>query len=683
MRRTSRIASLLIAASALACESGRTEVLVVVDTDYSVPDELDEVRVELIGPSGEPRRSEGPITGAGDLPKSLALVDTTHQPRDVRVTVTGLLRGANVVQRRAVFAFVPYETRVLRMDLWRSCAGVSCDPDQTCGDDGCRPVRVQPDELRVYPGGSGRFDAGTDDAGVECPAEVCNDADDDCDGHVDEGFALDRDPAHCGACGNACAVSPENAASSCVSGACEVRCDPGFLDCDGELGCEAALGDRASCGSCSVSCEGGAPLCAQDDGGFTCVAACGEGTTECAGACVDLTSSPLRCGGCATRCLAPANAIATCVASTCGFSCDDGFGDCDGDPANGCESSLRELAHCGSCGNPCARDGAVVTCTRGMCETLGCASTRADCDRDPSNGCEAHIASNIARCGGCNVVCPSGDHATAVCREGRCALACELGWADCDGRADNGCETDVSAPASCGGCAIVCSDPAPYCEAVGPGFACTDGCAAGDACMMSCVDTTRDPSHCGACGAACAGAINARTVCASSSCSLECDAGWSDCDSEPGCETFTAGDVDHCGACGTVCPSAPGATRACDEGACGLRCLSGYGDCNHVASDGCEAPLASDLDHCGRCENVCPNGPGVSAAACEAGVCRVASCMGSLGDCDRNALNGCETDTSADPAHCGECGRSCPASRRCCGGVCVRPADCPLTPASP
>ncbi len=47
------------------------------------------------------------------------------------------------------------------------------------------------------------------------PAEVCNDADDDCDGAVDEAFDLATDAAHCGRCGNACP-----AGQACVGGAC-------------------------------------------------------------------------------------------------------------------------------------------------------------------------------------------------------------------------------------------------------------------------------------------------------------------------------------------------------------------------------------------------------------------------------------------------------------------------------
>lgn len=48
------------------------------------------------------------------------------------------------------------------------------------------------------------------------------------------------------------------------------------------------------------------------------------------------------------------------------LSCDSGYGNCDGDVSNGCESNLkRDLANCGRCGNAC---GLVENCLLGVCE---------------------------------------------------------------------------------------------------------------------------------------------------------------------------------------------------------------------------------------------------------------------------------------------------------------------------
>jgi len=40
------------------------------------------------------------------------------------------------------------------------------------------------------------------------------------------------------------------------------------------------------------------------------------------------------------------------------------------------------------------------------------------------------------------------------------------------------------------------------------------------------------------------------------------------------------------------------------------------------------------------------------------------------GDCDGDALNGCETRVTVDAAHCGRCGNACPAGQPCVGGTC-------------
>ena len=58
--------------------------------------------------------------------------------------------------------------------------------------------------------------SGTRCVGDEPQNEVCNQRDDDCDGVIDNGFNLQRDKNHCGACGNVCpGPNPQ-----CISGAC-------------------------------------------------------------------------------------------------------------------------------------------------------------------------------------------------------------------------------------------------------------------------------------------------------------------------------------------------------------------------------------------------------------------------------------------------------------------------------
>ena len=64
--------------------------------------------------------------------------------------------------------------------------------------------------------------------------------------------------SHCGACGNTC--SSVNGTPSCVSGACQISCNAGYGNCDGNVnnGCEANFNTSNShCGSCGHVCPGG------------------------------------------------------------------------------------------------------------------------------------------------------------------------------------------------------------------------------------------------------------------------------------------------------------------------------------------------------------------------------------------------------------------------------------------
>ncbi len=97
--------------------------------------------------------------------------------------------------------------------------------------------------------------------------ELCDGADDDCDEAVDEGFALDRDASHCGACGNTCGTF--QASSACVGGSCRVECRDGAVDLDRDPanGCEYAchpLDEVETCddgldNDCNGTIDGGCP----------------------------------------------------------------------------------------------------------------------------------------------------------------------------------------------------------------------------------------------------------------------------------------------------------------------------------------------------------------------------------------------------------------------------------------
>jgi hypothetical protein len=79
--------------------------------------------------------------------------------------------------------------------------------------------------------------------------------------------------------------------------------------------------------------------------------------------------------------------------------CQQGYANCDGNPANGCEVNLTEdAAHCGACGTTCQAQGnAAGVCVSGSCG-VACPVGTYDCDGNPANGCESTYACGPTAC---------------------------------------------------------------------------------------------------------------------------------------------------------------------------------------------------------------------------------------------------------------------------------------------
>ncbi|MBK6536055.1 MAG: hypothetical protein IPF99_42940 [Deltaproteobacteria bacterium] len=292
-------------------------------------------------------------------------------------------------------------------------------------------------------------------AGRACPAsQTC------CSGAC---IDAQTNTAHCGACDQRCAVA--NASPLCRNGTCTVAtCVAPFGDCDTSPsnGCEIDTSrDTAHCGGCGMACAARPNTVASCAAG-ACAYACAMGFADCDGdatnGCeVDTRASASHCGACGARC-APANATAACVAGVCTVgSCATGFGDCDGNATNGCETDLPvSVSHCGACGNRCpANPNAAPVCVAGSCSSV-CTAGFADCDSNPATGCEVDVRVDSANCGSCGRAC-SNVGGTSTCTTGACVLRCTRGRGDCDGNPLNGCEVDLTtSSAHCGGCGVSC-----------------------------------------------------------------------------------------------------------------------------------------------------------------------------------------------------------------------------------
>jgi hypothetical protein len=121
------------------------------------------------------------------------------------------------------------------------------------------------------------------------------------------------------------------------------------------------------------------------------------------------------CGACAHVCTG-VNATVVCAAGICGFVCESGFGDCSNDPV-GCETNLSsDVNNCGACGHVCNGANTTMACADGTCVHGPCEAGWADCDGIASNGCETNIGTDINNCGACHHVCRQGQTCVAgVC----------------------------------------------------------------------------------------------------------------------------------------------------------------------------------------------------------------------------------------------------------------------------
>ncbi|TDP76637.1 hypothetical protein [Bradymonas sediminis] len=73
-------------------------------------------------------------------------------------------------------------------------------------------------------------------------------------------------------------------------------------------------------------------------------------------------------------------------------SCSANTADCDGNPSNGCETDTgSSLDHCGGCNIACEFPGASATCDAGVCEFLKCDPDTVDLNGDVADGCECTI----------------------------------------------------------------------------------------------------------------------------------------------------------------------------------------------------------------------------------------------------------------------------------------------------
>jgi len=204
-----------------------------------------------------------------------------------------------------------------------------------------------------------------------------------------------NDDNNCGGCGNVCdgpppdgcqQELPDHAYYGCRNGACgALKCSQPSVDCNGDLGsgpdecggdgCEAeSLATDDDCGGCGIKCTKAGEHCIDEGNGPECGVPCAKaGKVLCGFDCVDFLTDPDNCGACGAPCKMPGpNQARACKKGVCAYECAPGFADCNGDPSDGCEVDLSvHPAHCGACGNSCDL-AAGQPCIEGKCLMVEC-----------------------------------------------------------------------------------------------------------------------------------------------------------------------------------------------------------------------------------------------------------------------------------------------------------------------
>lgn len=314
--------------------------------------------------------------------------------------------------------------------------------------------------------------------------------------------------------------------------------------------------------------------------------------------------------------------------------------------AGRCVDPSTSVTNCGACGASClgAPEVAAVSCVDAVCRIDACALGFLDCDGLAQTGCER--AQSEADCTGCGESC--GER--SACVDGACT--CTADSCPCPGGGELG---DAQ---NCMGCGLACG-PDQLCQ--GGRCTCPEGGVLADddnctACGQACGAEERcaggtcvcqsgvlgDDANCGACGVAC----DASEVCASGHCV---------------CPSGAMGDDRNCGACGLECPTGTSCAILADGVTWACGCGSGLIFCGGACID----PETS-AQHCGACNVACPAG-----TSCRFGTCAI-DCPANRADCDNTFANGCERTLDSD----GSCGTQCGTVRDCggFGDTCVTAA---------
>ena len=242
------------------------------------------------------------------------------------------------------------------IDLCKACYNGSCGnvPNNQDPFGECSPVECQSTD---YCGGNGACAMPAD--GIECGSRYCN------------GNQFIKKICQSGSCSGTYVIETCNANETCTSSGC-------------------------FCGNSGLNCVG-------NDINYCCL-----NNPE---GCYNITNNPQHCGTSCTNC----GQNAYCNNGSC--ACNVGYANCDSDWTNGCEVNLtNDINNCGSCNTKCTNNHGTTSCVGSQCQPFCNPPTWSDCDGDPSNGCETSLC-NDQNCGSCQNSCTPPAHCNNSCTE--------------------------------------------------------------------------------------------------------------------------------------------------------------------------------------------------------------------------------------------------------------------------
>jgi hypothetical protein len=319
--RRAALAVAWLAGAALGCGSATpvTEVVLVVSSELSAPDEIDQVTFTVAG-----KTTMAAATGPKSFPMTLALVYRGGPMGPHDVDVVGTLASAQVAHETTSITFVRDKTLRPKLTLRRSAPSDAGTPDAAA-----------PDGPRAVPPDTAAFEAPPGDRPPP-PAERTPDAPapDGPAATPDMGSAPDRTP-------DAVCPGPRMCGTGAQGCVCTTGCGCGALTCAPKTSCDVTCKDPGNgCGVTAAGATGVTIDCASGTGclvngkmAMTLELVCRGGAT-CAVDCTDANGCNLACedtAKCSIKCMGARNCLLSrCNADfhmcpngvfTCGMAC--------------------------------------------------------------------------------------------------------------------------------------------------------------------------------------------------------------------------------------------------------------------------------------------------------------------------------------------------------------------------